>query len=426
MKISADIEALIEAAMNMAQWDAAESLLDRWEKEEVTTSVYYKYRAELSVRKGNVPNGWLWLWRGLEDDPEDEVLKDLYSQADSKFPTASIRVLQGTMEIANQMNTLNRGLQAQGVMAHSLDYSSTYLKYGSDYSFPLVSEMTRRGIHDKLRRLTLALLPKYDLFHFHFAQSIALDHTDYPLLRQAGKSIIMQHWGSDVRLYSVGKKTNPYVLVTQHERPLRRRLSQLSRHVQHCIVADKELEQYVKDYYPQVSVVPMMVDLTRYSVQEEWKPNERLLIVHAPTNPGLKGTEVILKAIEALKEQYDFDFQLVQGMSHEQAKEIYQKADLIIDQLHIGSYGLLAVESMAFGKPVICWISDYMTEQYPAELPLIRANPDTIQSVLEKLLQERDCLPEIGIRGRAYVEQHHDMVKNSRRILEIYQRLQSI
>lgn len=236
----------------------------------------------------------------------------------------------------------------------------------------------------------------------------------------------MQHWGSDVRLYSVGKKTNPYVLVTQHERPLRRRLSQLSRHVQHCIVADKELEQYVKDYYPQVSVVPMMVDLTRYSVQEEWKPNERLLIVHAPTNPGLKGTEVILKAIEALKEQYDFDFQLVQGMSHEQAKEIYQKADLIIDQLHIGSYGLLAVESMAFGKPVICWISDYMTEQYPAELPLIRANPDTIQSVLEKLLQERDCLPEIGIRGRAYVEQHHDMVKNSRRILEIYQRLQSI
>lgn len=412
--------------MKAEQWDSAEALLDRWEKEEILASVYYKYRAELSVHYGNVPNSWLWLWRGLENYPDDQVLKDLYSQADNKFPIASLRVLQGTMEVANQMNTLNRGLQARGIMAHSLDYSPSYLGYGSDYTFPLVPELRRQGIHDKLRRLTLALLPKYDLFHFHFAQSIALDHTDYPLLQQAGKSIIMQHWGSDVRLYSVAKKTNPYVLVTQYERPLRRRLSQLSRHVQHCIVADKELEQYVKDYYPEVSVVPMMVDLTRYPVQVDWKPNERLLIVHAPTNPGLKGTEVILKAVEALKEQYDFDFQLVQGMSHEQAKEIYRKADLIIDQLHIGSYGLLAVESMAFGKPVICWISDYMTEQYPAELPLIRANPDTIQSVLENLLQERDCLPEIGIRGRAYVEQHHDMVKNSQRILEIYQRLQSI
>ncbi|QUL53262.1 glycosyltransferase family 1 protein [Paenibacillus tritici] len=323
------------------------------------------------------------------------------------------------------MNTLTRGLQAHGVMAHYLDYSSSYLGYGSDYFWRLASELGSPDIYDRLRRFTLALIPKYDLFHFHFAQSITFDQTDYPLLQQAGKSVVMQHWGSDVRLYSVAKKSNPYVLVKQNEQIVRRRLSRVSGHVQHCIVADKELLQYVKEYYPQVSVVPVMIDLTHYTVEEEWKPNERLLIVHAPSHPGIKGTNFVLKAIEALKEQYNFDFKLVQGMSHEQAKEIYKQADLIIDQLHIGSYGLLAVESMALGKPVICWISDYMTEQYPAELPLIRANPDTIQSVLENLLQERDCLPEIGIRGRAYVEQHHDMVKNSQSVLEIYHRLLS-
>ncbi|WP_238650428.1 glycosyltransferase [Paenibacillus piscarius] len=417
---------LIEAAMKAGQWDSVNALLDSWEMEKFPASIYYKYRSELSMHFGNAPNSWLWLWRGLENYPDDQVLKDLYTQADNKFPVAPLRVFQGTMEIANQMNTLNRGLRAQGITAHSLDYSPSYLGYGSDYTYPLLPELNRKGILEKLRRLTLALLPKYDLFHFHFAQSIALDYTDYPLLKQAGKSVIMQHWGSDVRLYSVAVKSNPYVLVKHPERILRQRLSLLSRHVQHCIVADRELEQYVKDYYPEVSIVPMMVDLARYAVQEEWKPNERLLIVHAPTSPEIKGTEVILKVIESLGQQYEFDFMLIQGMTHEEAKALYQKADLIIDQLHIGSYGLLAVESMALGKPVVCWISDYMTEQYPAELPLIRANPDTLQKVLEDLLKNRDALPEIGLRGRAYAEQHHDMVKNSQSVLDIYHRLLSI
>ncbi|WHF46655.1 glycosyltransferase [Bacillus licheniformis] len=104
---------------------------------------------------------------------------------------------------------------------------------------------------------------------------------------------------------------------------------------------------------------------------------------------------------------------------------MYQKADLIIDQLHIGSYGLFAVESMAMGKPVICWISDFMKDHYPSELPLIRANPANITEVIESVLKNRDMLPEIGQKGRKYAEVHHDMVKNSKKTLAVYQSLLS-
>ena len=102
---------------------------------------------------------------------------------------------------------------------------------------------------------------------------------------------------------------------------------------------------------------------------------------------------------------------------------IYQKADLIIDQLHIGSYGLLAVEAMAMGKPVICWISDYMRGHYPPDLPIITANPDNIQTVIGHAIKNIDMLPDKGKQGRAYVEKHHDMLKNSERMLSLYNAL---
>lgn len=75
------------------------------------------------------------------------------------------------------------------------------------------------------------------------------------------------------------------------------------------------------------------------------------------------------------------------------------------------------------GKPVICWISDYMKMNYPVDLPLIRANPDTITDTLEYVLRNRDMLPDHGRRGRSYVEKHHDVNKNSGKVLAVYHSL---
>ena len=38
------------------------------------------------------------------------------------------------------------------------------------------------------------------------------------------------------------------------------------------------------------------------------------------------------------------------------------KADVIVDQLRCGSHGVFAVEAMATGKPVLCYIRDELVE----------------------------------------------------------------
>ncbi|HZG17704.1 MAG TPA: glycosyltransferase [Candidatus Bathyarchaeia archaeon] len=350
------------------------------------------------------------------------VLQQLSEETPEQKPI--VRVLQGTMEIANQMHTLAKGLEQVGAYAKTLSYYDFYLQYPVDYHWVLKGEPDSQIINEKLRNLTTCLKTQYDVFHFHFGTSLTLDQSDIPILKEAGKVIVMHHWGSEVRRLSLLKQMNPYAVAKViNEANIHERLRRLSTHIQHCIVADHELYLYVKDYYEHVYFIPQMIDLTHYPSIHDPVKKAKPLIVHAPTSPQIKGTEHILKAVQSLQERYDFDFKLVQRMSHEEAKLWYSQADLIIDQLCLGSHGLFAIESMALGKPVICWISDYMKEHYPPDLPLIAANPDTIEETLAYLLQNQDLLPEIGKQGRMYVERYHDMKTNSLKMLDIYQKI---
>ncbi|WP_315112787.1 glycosyltransferase [Clostridium intestinale] len=331
-----------------------------------------------------------------------------------------IKVIHGTIEIANQMNTLTKALNYIGVDAKNLNYYPNYLKYASNLSLDVnaIGNVDQANIETK--KLASKLIPENDLFHFHFGSSLTLDQSDLPLLKELNKKVIMQYWGSDVRMYSKALKISPFVKVkNNNEESIKRSLENAARYIDHCIV-DFELGEYVKDFYKNVHYSRVAIDLKNYEVASTQNKNTKMLIVHAPTSPEIKGTEFILHAIEVLKQDYEFDFKVVQNMSHKQATEIYKKADLIIDQLLIGSYGVLAVEAMAMGKPVICWISDFMKEKYPKDLPIICANPKDIKSKLEYIIKNRDMLDVIGKRGRHYAEKYHDMNKVAKNLLDIY------
>ena len=330
------------------------------------------------------------------------------------------RVLHGTMEIANQMYTLTRGLRKLGIKADTCNYYPTYLGYKSDYMYNISAHNDMQRIQQDQLEILQNSISNYDLFHFHFGSSLTLDNSDLSVLADCGKKMFMHHWGSDVRLYSKAVKLSKFVAVkTIDEDAIKRNMELCAKHIDHCIVGDYELYEYVKDYYNNVYVLPVAIDLEKIPV-EEAQENERLVVVHAPTSQAIKGTEHILKAVQELKQKYDFEFILVSNKSNECAKAIYRQADIIIDQLLIGCYGVFAVESMAMGKPVISWISDFMKEKYPKDLPIFIASPENICQQLESLLKDKKLRKDIGRRGREYVERYHDMNLVSKKLLDLY------
>ena len=97
--------------------------------------------------------------------------------------------------------------------------------------------------------------------------------------------------------------------------------------------------------------------------------------------------------------------------------------DIFVDQVTGGDHGLAAIEAMAFGKPVICYIKPSVRDSLPHDLPIVSATPDDLPVVLSRLLSDGPWRAELGRRGRAYVEKHHDARTIAKQLLEIYREL---
>ena len=166
----------------------------------------------------------------------------------------------------------------------------------------------------------------------------------------------------------------------------------------------------------------------------EWEPafsqndRERLVLAHAPSNRSVKGTELILAALEELAaEGYDFELDLVEGVSNAEALQRYRQADVLIDQLHAGWYGGVAVEAMALGKPVVVYLRESDFRHLPAgmaaELPFFQATPSTIKEALRSVLElPREALVARAKHSRAFVERWHDPQRIAAGIAQDYRR----
>lgn len=145
--------------------------------------------------------------------------------------------------------------------------------------------------------------------------------------------------------------------------------------------------------------------------------------MHSSSAPKAKGTHSVIKAIESLQGKYDFKFYLIQNMPRNKALKLVQMSDIFIDQFVLGTFGMAAIEAMAFGKPVVSYIKSSMINKYPPDLPIVNANQDNLTEILEILLKDGKLRNKIGQLSRKYVERYHDAFKLSKKLVDIYKKV---
>jgi hypothetical protein len=175
-------------------------------------------------------------------------------------------------------------------------------------------------------------------------------------------------------------------------------------------------------WVPEAEFVPPGIDV-RSIVPAPPSDRSRPVILHAPSSRRRKGTEHVIAACEGL----EADLVLVEGLHHEEAFERYRDADIVVDQLNAGWYGLFAIECMALGKPVVTFLHEEAvrrTEQALGDrVPLVRATKDDLRAQLEPLVASAAERRRIGAESRAYVERVHDLERVADRLLALYARL---
>jgi hypothetical protein len=75
---------------------------------------------------------------------------------------------------------------------------------------------------------------------------------------------------------------------------------------------------------------------------------------------------------------------------------------------------------MSLGKPVVCFIRDDLWRHYPGDLPIISAEPRSLEAALLSLIEARSDWPTIGEAGRRYAARVHDSFVVAKRALQYY------
>src|SRR5439155_6674874 len=76
-----------------------------------------------------------------------------------------------------------------------------------------------------------------------------------------------------------------------------------------------------------------------------------VVIGHAPTNRLIKGTRHVTAAVEALRHEFPrLELRLIEKQPWEAMPAFLAGCDILVDQLMMGWYGLLAIEGMAEGR----------------------------------------------------------------------------
>jgi hypothetical protein len=95
------------------------------------------------------------------------------------------------------------------------------------------------------------------------------------------------------------------------------------------------------------AVVPPGLDLRLYEPSRRSSASGRSSCTHL--RPREEGTRFVVEACK----QLPVDLDVVHGVPHDEAVERFKRADIVVDQLHYLWHGVFAIESMAYGKPVV-------------------------------------------------------------------------
>jgi hypothetical protein len=152
---------------------------------------------------------------------------------------------------------------------------------------------------------------------------------------------------------------------------------------------------------------PFCFDTNEFVVNPSLQ-NQTPLIVHATNHRFVKGTDVLLSAVEELQLRgFECQLRIVEKVARLEAMKIYGKADIIADQFIQGAYGVFAMEAMALGKPVLTYLDQIHLANPVFSCPIVNTTHENMLEVLAVLVTVPLLRERLGAAGRECIELYY-------------------
>ncbi|MEM5852890.1 MAG: glycosyltransferase [Candidatus Aenigmatarchaeota archaeon] len=331
-----------------------------------------------------------------------------------------MKVLHCPTDVAGQAWVISRAQRKYGIKSDVMVYkSSKYYNYKYEYNFCLENfSKTSMYLVGFLKTPTFLLnaLKNYDIFHFH-TKSILPKNYDAFAAKKIGKKIVFHFHGCEVRLKEHGSCSFCQKMSKSSKLSLIKNAKKLSDLI---IVSTPDL----LDELPDAVWINNSIDIEKWKQdRKKIKEDETIKILHSASDRLVKGTVYIESAVEKLKKEgYNVKLLILENTPNIKVKEFLQHADISVDQLIIGWYGVFAIESMALGIPTCAYIRKDL-EKHMKNLPIVNVNPRNLYEKLRILVEDEKLREKLGRKSIKFVIENHDSIKNAKKIIRLYKQI---
>jgi hypothetical protein len=343
-----------------------------------------------------------------------------------------MKIFLGFTEVANFINTYKKGFEQNGHSTFTV--ISRHNKYYPNAIYDIVLCERVKTFHKLpsfLNRIIKSFLTRFysyqaflialrtcEIFIYNTGGNILPFCLDYKLIKLFKRKLVVIFLGSEIRHWYVYKleleklgyaklfESGIEAYRVQNYGNYKEKLARVHSAekyadliLSHPSFAQLQTKPYMRGY------IGLEIDKYKYNTPL----NDIPIIVHAPTNRGVKGTDYVEMIVNSLiSEGYKIDFRLIENMPNDKLLELLAESDIVIDELNSDSIGVLSTESMATGNVVL---TSYFVEHFgnEANCPILNTNKDNLRTNLKKVIVDKSLREKLAIEGRRYVEKYNNL-----------------
>ena len=338
-----------------------------------------------------------------------------------------VDVLIGTANYGSQDTLFAQLLRKNSVDALALSQRSKF-QFDSDL---FLDELTSRALQARLARTThliwSALKPIGTFMPGSGKPELDLD-LQFSLLRGHNIQVAAYLRGSEIRdpdKHMSRFDNSPFSLMKTEDLDKLRRNSRVNRNFLEMsgipiLVSTPDLLDEVpgSQWLPHISRSPQRT-LEHLPDSSNLPP----LVLHAGTSRVLKGSDAISNSMEKLERQGLIRYRRISGMPNNELREQLSKAAIVVDQLRLGSYGVLAVEAMAAGAAVVGNIPQHVRDLAGGIDGIVQADEQTLEQVIYQLSSDYAALESARIRAQDFFGTFHSGEMSLRTIMDLIRSL---
>ena len=178
-----------------------------------------------------------------------------------------------------------------------------------------------------------------------------------------------------------------------------------------------EYDVAYRPYFPdKTTFIPFPIDMNAKKVTTNKGEKIRFFIGIQRHRSALKGTDVMLRALERIVADYPDRAEMIKAESvpFAQYKEMLNSSDVLLDQLYSYTPAMNALQAMSQGLIVVSGGEELR--------PIINVQPDEedVYKQLEELVLHPERIRPLKQDSITYIERHHESMKVARQYLAVW------